>query len=311
MSRLDTSSLRFNVLLSPILTTPTLRPGEWYRRADSAYQNKRYRSCIDLLNKAIYLSEHQAPDSQFDCRAAIRLRGCARRALGNYHAAVTDFQQLVAQDPLNPDNYLELACLHCVYDNPEAAAAVLSGGIQRMDQRRAAHLFLERGKIAAQNKEYLSAIDDFNVAIYYLPNRAEGWYHRGLLKSDIRAFRPAIRDGRQATLVDPGSPAAHYAYARILCRAERYREALLPLSRTIELAPNHHGPVSLLGRVLLLLKLREEARIFLDKAIEMGADDPATIQAHQRAFTRKKLKQTGNTPIDVPGFGMGAGPFFE
>jgi tetratricopeptide (TPR) repeat protein len=311
MSRFDASSLRFDVLLSHLLPTPTLRPGEWHRRADSAYKNKRYRACIDMLNKAIHLSEHQPSDRQFDCRAAIRLRGCAQRALGNYRYAVADFQQLVDQGPLNPDNYLDLACLHCVYDKPAAAAAVLSAGIQRMDQRRAAPLFLERGKIAARNKEYLSAIDDLNIAIYYLSDLAEGWYQRGLLKADIRAFRPAIRDGRMATLVDPGSHAAHYAYARILCRAGRYREALSPLSRTIELAPDHHAPVSLLGRILVLLKRREEARIFLDKAIEMGATDPGTIQAHQRAYARKKFKQTGNTPIDVPGFRMVAGPYFE
>lgn len=286
MSRFNASSLRFDALLNQILTTPTLSPTEWFKRARQAFENTQYRTCIDLLDKAFHLYEHQTSDSDFDRRAAIHLRGSAHQSLGNYAAALTDFQQLVGQDPMNPATYLELARLHSSHQNWKAADETLSKGILRMDQSRAAPLFLERGKIAGRNKNYLPAIDDLSIAVYHLPRRAEPWYTRGLLKSKIRAFRAAIRDGYQSILTEPANHTAHYSHARILCRAERYRDALLPLSRAIELAPNYCAPVSLLGRVLVLLKRHREARIFLDKALEMGASDPATIQARQRAYTR-------------------------
>ncbi len=256
------------------------QPADLFVHARRLYDEADFAGCVQQLTAALALP----PDPGFVPARAFRWRGLAYQALGETGSALADLTEAVRLKPDSRSGYIDLADLHAAEGAWAEALIVLSRGIERVPARQTPPLYLERGKVSYAVRDYLAAIDDFNIAVYHLPRQAEGWLLRGLSRAGLKEYRPAIRDCEKAVSLAPDDHRAHYALGRVLFRAGRYRAAAEALQQAVELEPQQKASLSLLGRALVQLEDFDRARSCLQAAIDLGADDAATRDAWRRAL---------------------------
>jgi len=254
---------------------PPSSPGQLLVSARQLYESGDYTGCIDLLTRALAAP----PDREFVPALAYKWRGLAHQALGAGALALADLEEVVRLKSRSRGGYIDLARFQQAQGAARPAIATLSQGIERVPSRQSPLLYLERGKVSYAVRDYLAAIDDFNVAAYHLPRLAEARLWRGLSRAWLSEYQLAIRDCKKAVELAPGDHHAHYALGRVLFRAGRYAAAAGALLRTVELAAEQPATLSLLGRSLLQTGAFDQALPYLESAVALGAEDDATVDA--------------------------------
>ena len=103
------------------------------------------------------------------------------------------------------------------------------------DQEPDVHFF--RGTIFSIRKELAAAATEFEATLKLSPNDAQAMTELAIVRLEDFQASEALGLAKRATLLDSGSPRAHYALGRALFDSSRFAESLPELERAKGLAP--------------------------------------------------------------------------
>jgi non-specific serine/threonine protein kinase len=103
---------------------------------------------------------------------------------------------------------------------------------------------------------------------------------------DSRVMQDAETAAATAMRLDPVSPEALVAAARIAFSCKRHEEAAVLARRALELKPNCEGAYLILGRALLNIDRWEEVAALTDRAVEVNGDDYNTYVPYTAALDK-------------------------
>lgn len=182
---------------------------------------------------------------------ALYWRGLELQQLGQYDAAIKDFDEAVRIFP----------------DYPQALSA--------------------RGMVRYAQGNYGEAMTYVERAIALEPANPQFHLNRGFVAQGARRWDLAIKDFEFVLAAEPRNAIVHYSLGRALIASKRTVEALTPLSTAITLDPKLADAYLL--RSLVHLKTRNDAAMLadLDHAI---AADPKFVEAYtQRGFAKNLI----------------------
>lgn len=151
-------------------------------RANLALDLEEYVACIEDCDAALRVDPENA--------AALRVRGLARRELGDLDAAETDFTESLRLDP-------------------ESALSLLARATVRLDR-----------------KQYAAARTDCDGVVRLAPTNARAYSLRGLCRQGLDDLPGAAADFAEAVRLSPTTPLFHNLRAGVLYRQGHYSRAV-------------------------------------------------------------------------------------
>ena len=126
-----------------------------------------YDGAISLLSEAI---TRNAPDQMVNPSDAYFFRGTAYFSLNNYQQALSDFDQVVALDPLDVSGYLNRAIISRLAGDPTKSGADTKKAIELLTEKierngNDYHAYVTRGAVYGNARDYQNAIIDVGKAI--------------------------------------------------------------------------------------------------------------------------------------------------
>ena len=151
------------------------------------------------------IADYNTAISRYSNAAAYYYRGRSKYKLGEYFAAISDFQNVIRLKPKLAEAYFSMALAYSKLSEHGAAVAAYNTVIDLQSKNSIA--YNNRGSAKARMKEYLYSND-----------------------SIIREYSTAIR-------LDPDNVRAYYNRAITLCQEKRYLEAITDFDEAIRLYP--------------------------------------------------------------------------
>lgn len=102
----------------------------------------------------------------------------------------------------------------------------------------AVEFYIRRGNALYNNKDYDSAIADYNKALEINPNDALALYNRGFIWVANQEYDNAIKDYDKVIEIDPSYISAYVIKASVLKVIGKYNEALENYNKAIEIYPS-------------------------------------------------------------------------
>lgn len=171
-----------------------------------------------------------------DARLLLRLAGI-RRELGNAAAAVADVQRAIGMRPDDPEGYYELGLCHERAARGADAERAYRQALALAPQHAWANLQL--GGLLARAQHTKAAIGHFEAALATLPNLALLHCNLGtahFVDGDLVAAEACYR---RAIALDSGYGNAQFLLGRLLMQLDRKAEARAALERVLQLEPAH------------------------------------------------------------------------
>ena len=144
--------------------------------------------------------------------------------------------------------------------------------------------------IAAQayrRNDYAEAIDTYNSAIRLDPSNANLYISRGNVHREIKQYEKAIMDFNQAININPKIPYSYYWRGRTYQTLEQYKESIADYNIAISIFPDYFYFFYWRGNAKYHLEEYSDAIDDFDKAISL---EPANEYFYYwRALTKKKF----------------------
>ena len=205
-----------------------------------------------------------------------------QRTDGSVNAAIEQFKQAIALDPVYAPAYVGLADSYIVLGNfgtyrpkdiyPPAKAAALKA-LALDDFLGEAHASLAQINFN-YSRDWSGAERAFTKAIELRPSyaTAHNWY--ALYLSAFSRFDEALTEIYRAQELDPLSAAIAGSVAAVYFVARRYDEALVTIHKAMEIHPGFRGNHLYLGWVLMMMGAYAEALppLLRADALSSGAD---------------------------------------
>jgi tetratricopeptide (TPR) repeat protein len=142
-----------------------------------------------------------------DNMVTIRCRADLYRRMNRNVEALTEYRTYLAKDPTDPTVYEAMANLHMLNGNLDQAIkdsdpALSQGNIDPIAKSK---LYIEKGVLYAQKKDYSSAEDYFTRAIALDSNNAFSYFNRGMARIKMNRIQSAASDLISARQKGPGS----------------------------------------------------------------------------------------------------------
>ena len=145
------------------------------------------------------------------------------------------------------------------------------------------------GIIAAETRDYQSAVDLFGKAIAINPNVALAYNNRGNALLDLKRLDEALASYDKALALKPDYAEAYNNRGSALLDLKRLDEALASCDKALTLNPDYAEAYNNRGNVLLHLKRLEEALACYDKSLALKPD---YAEAHyNRGIALRDLKR--------------------
>ena len=161
-------------------------------------------------------------------------QGNAKAALGQYVAAINDYDKAIQLKP------------------------------------NAANAYNNRGVAKAALGQYSAAIRDFDKAIQLEPDDAEAYNNRGVAKKKLRQYLAAIRDYNKALQLKPDHAEAYINRGNAKLDLEQYTAAINDYDKAIQLKPDLAEAYINRGVTKGLLKRNWEAKQDLRTALRLA-----------------------------------------
>ena len=180
-----------------------------YKDAISEYnalikKNKNYSDyylgrgkCYEKTNEASKaLKDYtQAIDLDRDNVEAYNYRASLLKQKKDYIGAITNHRSAIRIYDQNPFNYLELAELRILNNNPrKEAIKELEDGLKIESLQKVPELYLHKGLLLAEDKSWKNAIADFTAVVKIDTGHAFGYYNRGLCLLQLKQIDNASYD---------------------------------------------------------------------------------------------------------------------
>jgi tetratricopeptide (TPR) repeat protein len=146
-------------------------------------------------------------------------------------------------------------------------------------------LYLLRGNIYEQRKEYESAITDFDRAIVVSADNAHAFVGRGGAYVNLGQYDAARTDLDRAISLDPEIALAYYNRGLMNAFRSEFDKALIDLNRAIELDSTHVNAYRVRGEIYYELDEWNRAIADLDRVVSMAPDSPIGYFARGGLYT--------------------------
>jgi putative PEP-CTERM system TPR-repeat lipoprotein len=206
--------------------------------------------------------------------AAQVLYGTALIAAGKRADAHAQYSKAVKLDPRNTVALLNLANLDALEGHYQASAGGYEAVLKQDPKNAAAMTSLAR--LAVLQRDNAEAIKWFKRAIVAAPKSTDAYIGLVALYGQNGQFDAALDTARQLAQANPDDPLALHALGAAELNAGHHAEALKPLQRAVDLAPQVPLYRTDLARVQILNKDTQAAKTNLDAVIKA---DPGQVTA--------------------------------
>lgn len=169
-------------------------PDALYHKASALFDQKDYIGAVALLDSVL------AKDDSFD--EAYFMRGSSNFNLGNFEAAVADYDKVISMEHKN---------------DPEA--------------------YFYRGDCFYNLDQYDKAIKDFTMAVTLKPAYARAFHFRANTWLASGNIDSALVDYQRSINIDPNQAGPYYGLANYYSNVPDYEQAIALYSKAIELEP--------------------------------------------------------------------------
>lgn len=160
-------------------------------------------------------------------------------------------------------------------DSLSAVVAPLDSALALMGNplpREAANYVIRRGQLYANAGKYREAVLDYTQYAYLLEGKVSAvfFYERSQIEVNARMFQQALDDINKAIELAPRTPLYHVERAAITIRVGLLDECIESCQMAIRLNPDIIDAYRILGYAQLQKGDRENARLNIQRAIDMG-----------------------------------------
>jgi tetratricopeptide (TPR) repeat protein len=225
----------------------------------------------------------------------LRMRGMIHMSMGTYDRAKADFQSSLAIDPEGIDNYLALASIDLIEQNPRLAISRLNSAID-LDKSNGRAWFL-RAEARRALGEYTAAVGDYANAVRIEPKNSEYHAARGLNDIMRGNNEEALASLNRAIELTPTVGVLYGMRARAYATSGRMAEALPDMTRSIELGATGADVYITRGAIYGQLGRHLEAIADYDRAL---AIDSNSIDAlYNRSLSRYESEDMEGSCADT------------
>ncbi|MER3494549.1 MAG: hypothetical protein C4323_21200 [Mastigocladus sp. ERB_26_2] len=146
-------------------------------------------------------AEQQAVKLNYNDTGYYNRRGMSHYNLGEYQAAIEDFNQAIKINPNIANYYYNRGLSHYNLSEYQAAIEDLNQAIKLNNND--GDYYYYRGWSRYNLDEYQAAIEDLNQAIKLKPNVANYYNRRGMSHYNLGEYQAAIEDYNQAIILNP------------------------------------------------------------------------------------------------------------
>tara|TARA_B100000686_G_scaffold211214_1_gene218061 strand:- start:270 stop:2297 length:2028 start_codon:yes stop_codon:yes gene_type:complete len=159
---------------------------------------------------------------------------------------------------------------------------------------------LKNGKNHQSRKEYLSAINQYTLAIKLNPTATEAYYNRGLVYLIDKRFSRSIQDIDKVLTLSPGYKRAHFYKALALYKSRKYIESIVDFDIHINKYNNDSNGYYFRGNAHHKLDHLKEARADYKKTLQYDPDHIRANHMLSRLEPSKSLKYNNGTKKSKP-----------
>jgi tetratricopeptide (TPR) repeat protein len=156
---------------------------------------KSYNEQIENYNKALkdYAKSYEYDNNNME---TIRLRADLYTRLNRNLEALTEYRIYLAKDSTELSVYEAMANLHMLSGNPDQAIKDIDLALSQtnIDPVSKSKLYVEKGVLYAQKRDYSGAEDYFTRAIALDSNNAFSYYNRGMARIEMYKIQSAAND---------------------------------------------------------------------------------------------------------------------
>ncbi len=262
-------------------------------------QKKRIIAYYSRGNAKYELGDYEAAVADFD--KAIQLesdydvayykRGNAKYELGDYKDAIADY-----------DKAIQLAGNYVIAYHKRGNAKYELGDYKDAvaDYDKAIQLnpnydvvYYSRGKVKYESGDYKAAVTDYSKAIQINHDYAVAYYSRGNIKYELENYKAAIADYDKAiqfNLDDDNKVIAYYNRGNAKYELGDYKDAIADYNNTIQIKPDYATAYIGRGNAKYKLDNYTAAIADYDKAIQFNLDDDnKAITYHNRGKAKYEL----------------------
>jgi tetratricopeptide (TPR) repeat protein len=234
---------------------------------------------------------------------ALLVRGRLHNLNGRYREAVTDFEQVLRQEPTLPAALYYVAEAHLQNNDPERARAFISEMLRYYPQSPAGllmliRIYLNRGQAAeaAQTSDQIingiaylrsnqAALQASRLPAEMLPDlESKGYTSRALARIQMKDYQRAQADLERAAQIAPQAPEPHTNLATLHLLRGDAGSAEREAERALELAPASQLAISTAVTVYLQQKNFQAAHTKLDGLLSAQASSPVLLDLKAKVF---------------------------
>lgn len=245
---------------------------------EPVYDKWNYDVVVEYLDKAISLNESTADaeqKKQMDSRCKER-KAQVLMSKEDYGGALAIYEALNQGEDRSPAYYYAISLARDARgDSASAAIEPLDSAIAMMGTplpTEAATYVIRRGQLLANAGRYREAVQDYNQYCYLMNNKVSAvfYYERSQIEVNGRLFQQALDDINKTVEMAPRNALYQVEKAAITIRLGLYDDCIQACQAAISLNPNIVDAYRILGYAQLQKGDKANARINLQKAVELG-----------------------------------------
>jgi serine/threonine protein kinase/Tfp pilus assembly protein PilF len=159
--------------------------------------------------------------------------------LGQWDAAVREFEEAIRLDPANFQAYSNLVLAHAERKDLPSAEAALQRCLARgpLPPAPEAQLWINLGVACERTRHYAEAVNHYQRAAELDPTEPLIFRNRAIALSVLQRYPESEADIRKAQQLAPGDGDLFYVQGNILADQRRHEEAVQSYTRALELSP--------------------------------------------------------------------------
>lgn len=236
-----------------------------------------YVLSIQYFNQVIKLKPYLAEPYLF--------RAIAKIQLEDYQGALRDCNEAIERNPFQPGAYYTRGFVYRQLRENDKAEADFNQALLFAPENKT-YLLLRADTRAAQGK-YEAAMEDLQVLLRREPQSASLLFEQGSICLQMGDTACALQSFEQTTELDSQNPAAWSALGLVNLLQEQEDEALLHLTRAINLGSTWAGDYINRGIIFYHHHNYRGAMADYDKAVELAPDDAQSY--YNRGVLRHEL----------------------
>ena len=252
---------------------------------EPAYEKWNYSVALQYVDKALSLySTSSDNDAQKAERQKCRLlKGQMLLESKDYESAIALYEGMLQEGDRNP------AYLYAISMAREGRGDSIESVIEPIDSAiaqfgepmpsDASPFVIRRGQLLANSGKYREAVRDYNQYAYLQNNKVSAvfLYERSQIEVNARMFQQALDDLNRAVEIVPREPLYLVERAALTLRVGMLDDCIQSCQTAIRLNPNIIDAYRILGYAQLQKGDKTNARLNIQKAIDMGDETAKTL----------------------------------